>query len=329
MRWRFSVHPRSLTSAPSRSRPFGRLIPPGPSPTRSWKTCAIRPHPHGVARMHRRRVIAAALAVVVLAACGEFAEPALPGATAPGLEPLTNVDWPSVHTGPELIQGRYVDLRARVYLGPEEHPSGDLFLAWVDFDNDQLSIAFVVPAAPVELAPDAFVQAFGVIDGVFTRRDSSGDEIVHPLVRVQRVLVTDRVGIRPTRTLLRVGQTLEQRGVRVTLDRIEFADEETRLFVTVENQRQEIVSAFPTGLSVEQRELDHPAIISVGPGVKPPRGRVEPGTTEHGAFQFPPFDLGGGPMIVRWRGVGVDQIADQFSEWVWVVDPSGAERPEG
>ncbi len=328
MRWMFSVHPRSPTSAPLPSPHIGRQIPPARLPIRSWETCAIRAHPQGVARMHRWRAIAAALAIA-FAACGEPAESGLPGASVLGLEPLTNADWLSVHSDPELIQGRRVDLRARVYVGPEEHPAGDLFLAWVDFDNDQLSIAFVVPAAPAELAPGAFVEAFGVVDGVLTRRDSSGDEIVHPLVQVQRVLVTDRVGIRPTRTLVRVGQTLEQRGVRVTLDRLEFADEETRLFVTVENQREEIVSAFPTGLSVEQRELDYPAIISVGPGVEPPRGRVEPGTTEHGAFRFPPFDLDDGPMIVRWRGARVDAIADQFSEWVWVVDPSGAERPEG
>ena len=264
--------------------------------------------------------------LIAFAACGESA---LPETSAPGIEPLTNADWPSVRSDPELIQGRRVDLRARVYAGPEEHPAGDLFLAWVDFDNDQLSIAFVVPAAPAELTRDAFVQAFGVVDGSLTRSNSAGEEIVHPVVRVQRVLVTDRRGIRPTRTLLRVGQALEQRGVRVTLDRIEFADEETRVFMTVENQRAEVVSAFPTSLSIEQRQLDHPAIISVGPGVEPPRGRVEPGTTEHGAFRFPTFDLGDGPMTVRWRGARVDEIADQFSEWVWIVDPSGSERPEG
>ena len=266
---------------------------------------------------------------VLFAACG--AEPAaeVTGPPPAALPVLSNADWPSVYGRPAEIQGRRVDLRARVYLDPEPGEGGHVFFAWVDFDNDQVSTAFLVPSPPQALARDAFVWVTGVVEGATTRRDSSGQEVVQPLVRVGRLLVTDRLGIRPALKVLPVGQTLEQHGVHVTLDRIEFAAEETRLHFAIENRSEETVSAFATGLVVERGGIEYAAIIAAGSGVPPPCGRVEPGTTERGGFQFPPLREDGPPFTVRWRGAWVERIADRFHDWVWVVDASGAVAPEG
>ena len=80
---------------------------------------------------------------------------------------------------------------------------------------------------------------------------------------------------------------------------------------------------------VEQGGAEYPAVIARGAGVIPPLGRVEPGTTEYGAFQFPPLDPSGDPLVVRWDGALVGAIAHQFRQWVWVVDPQGSVLPTG
>jgi hypothetical protein len=284
--------------------------------------------------MHTRQVLALGLPLLLaigllVAACGAEAATEATAPPPAALPVLANEDWPSVHASPEQIEGRRADLRARVYLDPESAEGGYVFFAWVDFDNDQISTAFLVPALPEALARDAFVWVTGVVEGAITRRDSGGQESVQPLVRVERLLVTDRLGVRPALKALVVGQTLEQRDVRVTLERVEFAFEETRIHFSVENGRDELVGAFATGLVVEQSGVEYPAIIPVGSGVPPPRGRVEPGATERGAFQFPPLSEDGPPFTVRWHGACVEELADQFRDWVWVVDPSGADRPAG
>ena len=204
-----------------------------------------------------------------------------------------------------------------------------VFFAWVDFDNDRLSTGFRMRAAPEAVMAGAFVWVNGVVDGRVDRPDPRGDSDVQPLVRVERLLVTERIGMRPAVRVLQVVQTLEQLGVRVTLERIEFATEETRVFFAVQNTRHETVGAFGTGLRVHQGTAEFSAVFSIGPGVPPPRGRVEPGATERGGFQFPPISESGPVLEIRWRGAWVEEIADQFREWVWVVDPSGATRPEG
>ena len=126
-----------------------------------------------------------------------------------------------------------------------------------------------------------------------------------------------------------VGQALERRGVRVVLERIEFAAEETRMYFTLENRREETLLAFATGLVIEVGGREIPAIIPIGEGIPAPRGRVAPDRVEHGGFQFPALAPDGPPITVRWRGARMAPSGEEVGEWTWVVDPSGAVAPAG
>ncbi len=278
----------------------------------------------------RRATLGSLVALVVaLAACQEPESPA-PVATPPGDgQTLSDADWPAVHPQAERFIGRTVSLSAHVYADPAPAGNGLRFLGWVDLDNDQLSTAFAMPSAPPELVAGAFVRVDGVIEEMVTLEDSQGRAIAQPLVRVTGLLVTDRIGIRPAYEVVPVDRALMQFDVRITLELIEFAREETRVHFTVANGGDGTVGAFPIGLDVEQAGVEHPAVVARGSGVPPPRGRVAPGSTERGAFQFPPLDPEGGLLTVRWEGAWVEAIAHQFQPWVWVVDPKGAVIPAG
>ena len=81
--------------------------------------------------------------------------------------------------------------------------------------------------------------------------------------------------------------------IRVTLERIEFAAEETRLLFVVENGRDEPISAIGTGVRVRRGDAEFRAVFPTGHGVPPPGGRVEVGGVERGWFQFPPLERAG------------------------------------
>ena len=243
-------------------------------------------------------------------------------------EVVTNRDWPSLHTNPHQVVGRRVDLRARVYAPAIVDAEGTVFCAWVDFDNDQLPAQFRVPSAVPDFVGDEFIWVVGTVTRVTTSDDwCSPDASLQ--IDVDRLLVTDRVGARPAVFVVPVDQTLEQHGVRVTLDRVEFAAEELRVFVTIENPRNEMFTAFATGLRIEIGTVEIPATVPIGVGIEAPRGRVRPGTVERGGFQFPPLDPNSPPFTVRWQGAVAASIAGQFADWVWIVDPGGVVQPEG
>ena len=277
-----------------------------------------------------RSLLAFVLVVAVLMACRvpQFAsenETTDAGVVSGG---VTNWDWPSLHADPDRVVGRRVDLRARVYAPALADADGTVFCAWVDFDNDQLPAQFRVSSAVPDFVGNDFIWVIGTVTRV-TTSDDWCSPAASLQIDVDRLLVTDRVGVRPAMLVVPVAQTLEQHGVRVTLDRVEFAAEELRVFVIIENPRNEIFSAFATGLRIEIGTVEIPATIPIGIGVAAPRGRVRPGTIERGGFQFPPLDPNGPPFTVRWQGAVAASIAGQFADWVWIVDPAGAVQPEG
>ena len=274
------------------------------------------------------RALVAGLALALIAAC-DVAETPAPTATPQAAAPvvLANRDWPVAHADPASAVGRQVVLRARVY--SVSKLAGDLVLcAWVDFDNDQLSTTFRIPGATEGVERDDFVWVEGTVARVANAADGCAGP-GQPEVEVAHLTVTDRLGVRPALRVVEVGQALERRDVRVVLERVEFAAEETRIYFTVENRRDETLLAFGTGLEIEIEGTEIPAVIPIGEGIPAPRGRVAPGSVEHGGFQFPALEPGGSPITVRWQGARMDPSGDEIGDWTWVVDPAGAVAPEG
>lgn len=273
-------------------------------------------------------MLAGALMLVLAAACDvtDDPEPATTPVTAAAFV-LTNPDWLVAHADPGAAIGQQVVLRARVY-SVVEKLDHLMLCAWVDFDNDQLSTVFRIPGAREGVERDDFVWVEGMVAGVAEPEDGCGNA-VQPEVEVTHLTVTDRIGVRPALRVEQVGQALERRGVRVVLERIEFAAEETRIYFTLDNRREETLLAFATGLVIDVDGTEIPAIIPIGEGVPAPRGRVAPGTTEHGGFQFPALAPDGPAITVRWRGAREAPSGEEIGDWTWVVDPTGAVAPAG
>ncbi len=269
--------------------------------------------------------------VVLLTACDPTAGDSLePTSAAAPQSMLTNGDWMVAHGDSAGIVGREVELRGWVF-DVGDIPGGDdtAFLVWVDFDNDDLPTAFVIEGAPPELEADAFVAVRGVVEGVEPHAYPDGREALVPRVRVTALTITDRLGIRPAVWVVDVGQTLTQHSIRVTLERIEFAAEETRLLFAVENRSEETISAIGTGVRVQRGDVEYRAVFPIGHGVPPPRGQVEAGAVERGWFQFPPLDRSGPPLVIVWDGARPDSPVQRFRPWQWVVDTAGGQQPEG
>ncbi len=287
-------------------------------------------------RLPRLAALVALTALLVIgaaaAACGADAGPAAESppaqAAAPAPAVLGNREWPAAHADPTAVIGRDVALGARVYSEPQVDDDGLSFCAWVDFDNDQLSTRVVVPGATEGVARDSFVRVEGVVTRVAAPDDACLDA-GQPQVQASSLVVTNRADLRPALRVVGVEQSLEQLDVRVTLERVEFAADETRIYFTVENRGNETVLAFGTGLRLDAAGAELLALFPIGGGIQAPRGRVDPGTSETGGFLFPPLDPGGPPFTVRWLGLQAESMTETSVDWSWVVDPTGAVTPRG
>jgi hypothetical protein len=204
---------------------------------------------------------AVAVAAASLAACGSgssggeaSAASGSPGATTPSgaqvaspspAATYTNADWYRVTSNPNGFKGQAVELTGKIFAEPEYDQSGVGFQMWADPQRSEGNTIVWLPDPTVELRTDDYVRVSGVITGSFTGENMMGGEVQAAMIQAGTV---EKVGALaaapPAIEIVDVNQGATQHGITVKLRRVEFAEAETRVFVTFINQSNSKASIY-------------------------------------------------------------------------------------
>lgn len=110
--------------------------------------------------------------------------------------------------------------------------------AWSDAENsDRQFIVYVAGDKVESVNNDDYIKVDGEISGTFKGENAFGGVISAPLINAESIEVGGYDDLyAPAESTKEVGDTKDQHGVKVTLDRIEYAKDEARVYVTVKNE---------------------------------------------------------------------------------------------
>lgn len=105
----------------------------------------------------------------------------------------------------------------------------------------------VLISVPSELATDItegdYVKITGVVTGSKNVENSTGAKLTVPSIQVETIEKTDYItAVAPAITTIEIDETKTSNGITVTVDKVEFAATETRVYTTVKNGTGENVS---------------------------------------------------------------------------------------
>lgn len=205
---------------------------------------------------------------------------------------LTDEEIPQLFSDPDQFKGKYVKLTGKVFVEPED--TGDYIglQVWNDPDNAANNFLVKAPKDGTEYNSESYVIVDGKIEGEVTGTNIVGGEVNAPMIAADKVEISDyKTVVRPTikeYTFESLGA--DQYGYSVSVTKVEFAEQETRVYATVKNNGGSKFSVFGYSAKLIQGGQQYEIEANYNADYPELQSEVLPGTESSGVLVFQATD---------------------------------------
>lgn len=188
-------------------------------------------------------------------------------------------------------EGKYINIVGKVFSTDKD---GDTVAmqAWYDVENaEQQFIAYADKELASDVKEDSYIKVDGKITGTFTGENYFGGEVTALMIEAESLESGGYDDIyAPAETTKEVGKTKDQHGVSVTLQRIEYAKDEARVYVFAKNESgyQASIYTYDAKAIQEGKQFEHEDNYEVG--YDSDIGDVLDGASKEGVIRFKGLD---------------------------------------
>ena len=173
--------------------------------------------------------------------------------------PLKGDEIKTLFTTPENFKDHCVEVIGKVFAAPEYVDDGVAIQMWTDFENAENNVIVYVMDKDFKVEEEDYVKVVGLVGEPFTGENAFGGEITAPTVYAREYEVISYAdAAMPTLKEVNVEQTQEQFGYAVTVQKVEFAEKETRVYIKVVNNGSDKFNlySFNTKLSQDGKQFE-------------------------------------------------------------------------
>lgn len=210
----------------------------------------------------------------------------------------STVTYDLVRENPSKYKDKIVSWAGRVFVDPRKTDNGiELQVFLNDSSDKNFYVSYKDPN--FQVVRDNFIVVYGVVSGTYKGTNLFGATLEIPKIEAGYVEKTDRAqAVAPAQKIITVGKAIEQKGFYVTLDKIELANTETRIYLSVKNNTKYKVSFYTYSAKLVQdgKQLSQQTVF--GGDRKELPGEFLPGVTAEGIVVFPVINQSGTVKIV-------------------------------
>ena len=229
---------------------------------------------------------------VMLAACGSSNE----GSTSEEKVYLEDSQIQQLFTDPEQFKGKYAKLSGVLLANPEADSDGSMALQ-IFYDTQNYDQNFIVYTdnADASLKSGDYVKVDGKVRGKFTGQNAMGAEISIPAIENAAVTKSTYMDVvAPTTAALEPNVSAEQHGITASVDKVEYSDLETRVYMTVKNDSSDNVSLDVYGIKLimdgQQIAQDDNSVSSFNGNYAELNYDIAAGASSSGILVFPSIE---------------------------------------
>jgi hypothetical protein len=172
--------------------------------------------------------------------------------------PLTKDEFEKMYTDPIEYKGSQVEFYAKIFVEPEKDSDGTYLQAYVNNNSDRnIIIAINDPNSEVKI--DDAILVKGTVEDVFEGENLMGGTITAPMILADNIEVVDYASaFSPALKIVEINKEMEQHGYLLKVNKMEVAEKETRLYLTVENKSQDTITFydFNSKIIVDNKQLE-------------------------------------------------------------------------
>lgn len=191
---------------------------------------------------------------------------------------------------PDKYRNEVVYLTGRVF-NTESDGDRHFLQIWTDAEESEGNVAVYYDGSDPDVSTDDFIEVYGVVTGTTSGENVLGGTVTSP--RVQAGIINsasrDQV-IAPASETIELDETQEKGGISFTLNSVEFAENETRLDITISNDTSSEVSfyEFDTRIIQDGSQVQEKDVFNSDSSEIP--SDIVSGTTESGVLHFESAD---------------------------------------
>lgn len=231
---------------------------------------------------------------ISLMACGSKEE------KSEGPEEIVYVDEgeiEDVFENPGDYIGKYIKVKGKIFNKPEKKGDSYFYQAWHDMENSDLDFVIYSDKKFEGIKTESRVIVDGKITGEFTGENMMGGEIRCPeieAVNMEKISYVDAM-VPTLSEVVPTGAVADQNGVTVQIDKVEYAETETRVYLTIANTTDYQFNPFVYRSKVvqngQQLELNTDSMtLFYSPELEELPGEMLPQITASGVMVFPVMD---------------------------------------
>ena len=180
-------------------------------------------------------ILLSALMCISLVGCGEVSEEER--------EYVSPDQIQEVYTNPNDFKGKYIKVSGQVFSDVEKQGDEYGFQMLEDVKNNTHN---TVVLSTNEVHVDDFIEVDGRIDGVYSGSNMLGGDVkCLQISNATCKVIPAQDAVAPAISVKEFNDEQEQHGIKLVLEKIEFADSETRAFIKVVNNSDAKFDFFP------------------------------------------------------------------------------------
>lgn len=231
-----------------------------------------------------------AMIILSLSGCGSSPSAVSGGNKESSKELMTNANFEQLAGDPDKYKGYPAELTGKVFADVETKDGVTAFQMWTDPKNSKGNLIVYSKASTVP-KDDDFVKVKGTVKGKIEGKNGFGASITAVSLNVESVEKISAVDIlAPTKQKADINKTATQNGFSITLQKIEFADTETRAYIQVKNEAKGKVNFYKYSAKAIQNGKQFEPSNNYGADYPELQSELLPGVTSEGIITFKPLD---------------------------------------
>lgn len=198
-------------------------------------------------------------------------------------------------TNPDNFKGKYVKLSGKIFTTPEKSGSDIALQAWHDPSTASNNFIVYYTSDTETFAQDDYIIVDGKIEGSFEGENAFGGKVTAPLITADSIEVQSYMdAVVPTiKEVVPENAVYDQNGITLKVDKVEFAEQETRVYLTETNASADKFNMWTYSIKLTQngQQFEQEYSTSAYDGDYPElASEILPNVSSSGILVFPAMD---------------------------------------
>lgn len=220
-----------------------------------------------------------------------------------------------LYSSPKDFKGKYVELTGQVFTDPDTKDDMVALQMWQDPKNSEHNTIIV---ASKDIAGDIksqdYIKVTGYVEDEFKGENMMGGEIIAPQIVAEKIEKSSYQDVMsPTNKTIDVNKTIDKNGVKVTLSKIELADNETRAYLSIDNQSGESYSFYSFNSRIIQGTKQFKEEANYESGYDEIESDIPSGVKEDGIICFKAIENNNFKFICEGQSENYELDGDTFT----------------